>query len=372
MDNLPPYAAPPRIWVTFFSTYEGESDLLISQQRGDVFTAAREYEATIEAEFRVTNCGNFDETDYDAKYYRKDVLNHAIDYALNRNAELVIATHDRLTWSELYAISDATAKRYLCVKILDLLGGDYSNPVYLGFTVGVASSQVKCPNRRPADPPAAPPSRAELIEMAKAIQRQAHGEKVLQSVIAADAAPLTPAEMAKAIAGLQQQAHVAAPLDGLDTSKNPADDGTAAVEADAQPAAKECKIDGEARIERIRREFGEIFAFSGEEELRRYDMRILLIKIFGYNSIRADFLISFAAKVGIIKKNGIRHRAPYVLVEQKAATAEKETADRSASWRKYFGEIFSAAGVDALQYSQLVKLLKVKHGYSSTAAEKKN
>lgn len=150
MDNLPPYAAPPRIWVTFFSTYEGESDLLISQQRGDVFTAAREYEATIEAEFRVTNCGNFDETDYDAKYYRKDVLNHAIDYALNRNAELVIATHDRLTWSELYAISDATAKRYLCVRILDLQGGDYSNPIYLGFTVGVASSQVKCPNRRPA------------------------------------------------------------------------------------------------------------------------------------------------------------------------------------------------------------------------------
>ena len=50
--------------------------------------------------------------------------------------------------------------------------------------------------------------------------------KLLQSVIAADAAPLTPAEMAKAIAGLQQQAHGAAPLDGLDTAKNPADDGT--------------------------------------------------------------------------------------------------------------------------------------------------
>lgn len=337
MDNLPPYAAPPRIWVTFFSTYEGESDSLIPQQRGDVFTAAREYEATIEAEFRVTNCGNFDETDYDAKYYRKDVLNHAIDYALNRNAELVIATHDRLTWSELYAISDATAKRYLCVKILDLQGGDYSNPIYLGFTVGVASSQVKCPNRRPAKP-AAPPTRAELVEMAKALQQQAHG---------------------------------AAPLDDPDTEQNQADDGTAVVEADAQPTAKECKIDGEARIERIRREFGEIFAFSGEEELRRYDMQILLIKIFGYNSIRADFLISFAAKVGIIKKNGIRHRAPYALVEQKAATAETEAVDRAASWRKYFGGIFSAAEVDALQYGQLVKLLKVKHGYSSTAAKEK-
>lgn len=49
--------------------------------------------------------------------------------------------------------------------------------------------------------------------------------KLLQSVIAADAAPLTPAEMAKAIAGLQQQAHGAAPLDDLDTAKNPADDG---------------------------------------------------------------------------------------------------------------------------------------------------
>lgn len=49
--------------------------------------------------------------------------------------------------------------------------------------------------------------------------------KLLQSVIAADTAPLTPAEMAKAIAGLQQQAHGAAPLDGLDTEQNPADDG---------------------------------------------------------------------------------------------------------------------------------------------------
>lgn len=49
--------------------------------------------------------------------------------------------------------------------------------------------------------------------------------KLLQSVIAADADPLTPAEMAKAIAGLQQQAHGAAALDGLDTAKNPADDG---------------------------------------------------------------------------------------------------------------------------------------------------
>lgn len=100
-------------------------------------------------------------------------------------------------------------------------------------------------------------------------------------------------------------------------------------------------------------------------------MQILLIKIFGYNSTRADFLISFAAKVGIIKKNGIRHRAPYALVEQKAATAEKGTADGAASWRKYFGEIFAAAEVDALQYSQLVKLLKLKHGYSSTAAKEK-
>lgn len=149
------------------------------------------------------------------------------------------------------------------------------------------------------------------------------------------------------------------------------DKDTAAVEADAQPAAKECKIDGEARIERIRREFNKIFAASREEELRRYDMRILLIKIFGYNSIRADFLISFAAKVGIIKKNGIRHRAPYTLVEQKAAAAEEQATDRAAGWRKEFAQIFAAAEVDALQYSQLVKLLKVKHGYSYTAAEKK-
>lgn len=52
-----------------------------------------------------------------------------------------------------------------------------------------------------------------------------------------------------------------------------------------------------------------------------------------------------------------------------ARAAEEQAADRAAGWRKEFAQIFATAGVDALQYSQLIQRLMAAHGYSEQSAK---
>lgn len=52
-----------------------------------------------------------------------------------------------------------------------------------------------------------------------------------------------------------------------------------------------------------------------------------------------------------------------------ARAAEEQAADRAAGWRKEFAQIFATAGVDALQYSELIQRLKAAHGYSEQSAK---